>query len=68
MPTPVTKLRRSPAKYVLYGHSHSFETVPLLKVGDKRTFYFNTGTWKKTVMKNLYDPAPLGSIFSIGRG
>lgn len=52
------EVRRSPAKYVLYGHTHSFETVPLLKVGSKRTFYFNTGTWKKTLMKNLYDKPP----------
>ncbi len=52
------EVRRSPAKYVLYGHSHSFETVPLLKVGNKRTFYFNTGTWKKTLMKNLFDKPP----------
>lgn len=43
-------------KYVVYGHSHQFEISPLQTLGQKRTFYFNSGTWKKTVQKNLCCP------------
>ncbi len=54
----LAEVRHSTAKYVLYGHSHRYETVPLVKVGDKRAFYFNTGTWKMTLARNLYDVPP----------
>jgi len=54
----LAEVRHSPAQYVLYGHSHRYEAAPLAKVGDKRAFYFNTGAWKKTLTRNLYDVPP----------
>jgi UDP-2,3-diacylglucosamine pyrophosphatase LpxH len=54
----LAEVLHSPAKYVLYGHTHRYETVPLLKVGHKRAFYFNTGTWNKTLARNLFDVPP----------
>jgi UDP-2,3-diacylglucosamine pyrophosphatase LpxH len=52
------EVRKTPARYVLYGHSHRYQTLPLARVGDKRTFYLNTGTWKKTLSRNYFDRAP----------
>jgi hypothetical protein len=45
---------RPASKFVVYGHSHQFEIVPLKTVGGRKSFYFNSGTWKKTIQKNLY--------------
>lgn len=52
------EVRKTPARYVLYGHSHRYETLPLAKVGEKRAFYLNTGTWKKTHSRNYFDRSP----------
>ena len=45
-------------KYIIYGHSHQYKLLPLITLKEggisKRTFYFNIGTWKKTVERNLY--------------
>jgi len=49
---------KTPYKYILYGHSHRYQLFPLVTLkGDKiikNTFYFNSGTWKKTVERNLF--------------
>lgn len=47
---------RPESKFIVYGHSHQFEIVPLRTIGDKKSFYFNSGTWKKTIQKDLYCP------------
>lgn len=48
----------TPYKYIVYGHSHRYQLFPLVTLkGDgiiKNTFYFNSGTWKKTVERNLF--------------
>lgn len=44
------------AKFVVYGHSHQFEIVPLKAVANRKSFYFNSGTWKKTIQRNLCCP------------
>lgn len=53
------EVQTSPAKYVLYGHAHRFQALPLVMVDGKSAFYFNTGTWKKTLARNRYDTPPL---------
>jgi UDP-2,3-diacylglucosamine pyrophosphatase LpxH len=47
---------RPESKFIVYGHTHQFEIVPLRTIGAKKAFYFNSGTWKKTIQKNLYCP------------
>jgi len=43
-------LRDTGCCYVLFGHTHDYEIRPM-DVGEN-AFYFNTGTWKKSVVKN----------------
>lgn len=43
-------LRDAGCRYVLFGHTHDFEIRPM-DIGEN-AFYFNTGTWKKSVVKN----------------
>jgi len=40
--------------YVVFGHSHRYKLIPLTVHKRKMVFYFNSGTWKKTVQKNLF--------------
>lgn len=42
--------------YIVYGHSHRYKLIPLTTQKNKKIFYFNTGTWKRTVQKNLLSP------------
>lgn len=56
------KVRSREANFVLYGHTHDQLVIPLDQepateesVQDK--VYFNTGTWRKTWNKVLFDPA-----------
>jgi len=45
----------TPYKYIVYGHSHRYKLIPLITFrGLKDTFYFNSGTWRKTVEKNIF--------------
>lgn len=48
----------SPLKYVIYGHTHRYKLIPLITMKEtdkeKKTFYFNSGTWKRTVQKNKF--------------
>ncbi len=44
-------LDRANGSFVLFGHTHDYQICPM---GVSREgFYFNTGTWKKTVVKNF---------------
>jgi hypothetical protein len=61
------EVQTSTAQFVLYGHSHRFETLPLMTVDGRKTLYFNTGTWKKTILKNLYDPSPRSGFQQLSR-
>ena len=47
------KEREEGYNYVVYGHSHRFKLIPLTTQKERKVFYFNTGTWKRTVQKNL---------------
>ncbi len=43
-------LKEKGCSFVLLGHTHNYEICPL--GSNKDGYYFNTGTWKKTVVKN----------------
>jgi len=43
-------LKEKDCSFVLFGHTHDYEICPMGT--GKDGFYFNTGTWKKTVVKN----------------
>jgi UDP-2,3-diacylglucosamine pyrophosphatase LpxH len=54
------KIRSGEAKYVLYGHTHDHLIVPMDQVplngGDTEDkIYFNTGTWRQTWNKAMFD-------------
>lgn len=55
------ELRNCPcnAKYVLYGHTHDHLIVPMDQVrlsnGTEDKIYFNTGTWRQTWNKTVFD-------------
>ena len=47
----------TPYKYIVYGHSHRYKLIPLITFRNRKskdTFYFNSGTWKKTTERNLF--------------
>jgi hypothetical protein len=55
-----SRIRRGEAKYVLYGHTHDHLIVPMDQVplnGDdtEGKIYFNTGTWRQTWNKAIFD-------------
>lgn len=54
------KIRSGEAKYVLYGHTHEHLIVPMdrLPLSGSNTedkIYFNTGTWRQTWNKTIFD-------------
>jgi len=49
--------------YVIFGHSHRYKLIPLTVHKGKKVFYFNSGTWKKTVQKNLFPLKTKESVF-----
>jgi UDP-2,3-diacylglucosamine pyrophosphatase LpxH len=56
------KVRSGEADFVLYGHTHDQLIVPMDQVPAQTgsvqdKVYFNTGTWRKTWNKVLFDPA-----------
>ena len=40
--------------FVVYGHTHKQSLVPLRKIEGKPKVYFNTGTWTKVHMKDVF--------------
>jgi UDP-2,3-diacylglucosamine pyrophosphatase LpxH len=55
------RVRSGEANFVLYGHTHDHEIVPMDQVPlpgglTQDKVYFNTGTWRKTWNKALCDP------------
>lgn len=46
------------AQYVIYGHTHQHQIIPLDLAGPKRQqkIYFNTGTWRKVHVRTRFDP------------
>ena len=50
-------LTKGEARYVVYGHTHYAEQVPLdiLPAGPTESLYFNTGTWRKVFEHTVYD-------------
>jgi UDP-2,3-diacylglucosamine pyrophosphatase LpxH len=53
-------IRSGEAKYVLYGHTHDHLIVPMDQVisssgGIENKIYFNTGTWRQTWNKVVFD-------------
>lgn len=57
-----SRMRSGEAKYVLYGHTHKYEIVPLDQVPNNTPrpndkLYFNTGTWRKTWNRTQFDKA-----------
>jgi hypothetical protein len=56
------KVRSREANFVLYGHTHDQLIIPMDQEPGKEgsvqdKVYFNTGTWRKTWNKVLFDPA-----------
>ena len=56
-------LQRNEARYVVYGHTHKAEQVPLDNVllpgppaEMRQKIYFNSGTWRKVFEQTVYDP------------
>lgn len=55
-----SKLRSGEASYVLYGHTHDHQVIPLDQVPNNTLvpedkIYFNTGTWRKTWNRTAFD-------------
>jgi UDP-2,3-diacylglucosamine pyrophosphatase LpxH len=52
-------VRRNMAEFVVYGHTHHHEVVPLDQIsilgGILQKTYFNTGTWRKVHQNTLFD-------------
>ena len=52
-------VRRNMAEFVVYGHTHHHQVVPLDQVsvpsGILQKTYFNTGTWRKVHQNTLFD-------------
>lgn len=40
-------------RFVVYGHTHSQEEIPLDLQGEKESFYINTGTWRSVIEPTL---------------
>jgi hypothetical protein len=53
-------MRRNLAEYVVYGHTHVHQVVPLdLASASNETLaktYFNSGTWRRVQEKTAFDP------------
>ena len=51
--------RRHQAEFILYGHTHEYEIVPLDIIRDRtkdlEQIYFNTGTWRKLWSRTVHD-------------
>jgi UDP-2,3-diacylglucosamine pyrophosphatase LpxH len=60
------RVRSGEARYVLYGHTHGHQIVPIDQVwlgnGTEDKMYFNTGTWRKTWNKVVCDKADIEFI------
>jgi hypothetical protein len=55
-------VRSREANFVLYGHTHNQLIIPMDQEpaqpdSVQNKIYFNTGTWRKTWNKVLFDPA-----------
>ena len=54
-------MRSGQAKYIIYGHTHEHLIVPMdqvrLSTGTEDKIYFNTGTWRQTWNKAVFDKA-----------
>jgi UDP-2,3-diacylglucosamine pyrophosphatase LpxH len=55
------KVRSGEVSYVIYGHTHDEQIVPMDQIPlpgglTQDKIYFNTGTWRKTWNKALFDP------------
>jgi len=55
-------LKRNEARYVVYGHTHKAEQVPLDVIalpapleGSLEKLYFNSGTWRKVFVQTAFD-------------
>lgn len=62
-----TFLQQGQARYVVYGHTHHAEQVPLDLMppttgGVTEALYFNTGTWRKVFEHTVYDEDSLEFI------
>jgi UDP-2,3-diacylglucosamine pyrophosphatase LpxH len=62
-----TYLQQGQARYVVYGHTHHAEQVPLDLMppttgGVTEALYFNTGTWRKVFEHTVYDEDSLEFI------
>jgi UDP-2,3-diacylglucosamine pyrophosphatase LpxH len=54
-------MQQAKARYVVYGHTHQAEQVPLdlmppTASGVTEALYFNTGTWRKVFEHTVFDP------------
>jgi UDP-2,3-diacylglucosamine pyrophosphatase LpxH len=54
-------LPKNQARYVVYGHTHHAEQVPLDSLppstsGTTEALYFNTGTWRQVFEHTVFDP------------
>ena len=54
-------LKKNQARYVVYGHTHHAEQVPLDSLpaspsGTTEALYFNTGTWRQVFEHTVFDP------------
>jgi UDP-2,3-diacylglucosamine pyrophosphatase LpxH len=54
-------LQQAQARYIVYGHTHNAEQVPLdimspTAGGVTEALYFNTGTWRKVFEHTIFDP------------
>ena len=64
--TEVPHMRNDRAQYVVYGHTHQHQIIPLDLGGTRRLqkICFNTGTWRKVHVRTRCDPKPAG-IYSL---
>lgn len=51
-------VKNNRAQYVVYGHTHQHQIIPLDLAGPNRLqkIYFNTGTWRKVHVRTRFDP------------
>jgi UDP-2,3-diacylglucosamine pyrophosphatase LpxH len=55
-------LKENQVNYVVYGHTHYQDQVPLGFDGSTEKIYFNTGTWRKVFEHTVYDAESLEFI------
>ena len=53
------KMKSNEAEYVVYGHTHNHQIIPLDSVGEKNKVldktYLNTGTWRTVHVRNAFN-------------